>query len=261
MSIGTLPELPLSYLPAPPVQWDSPDAPGLRRVTVDEYDSMIEAGILHEGESVELVAGLVINKTPSSAGEPTVRRWTADEYQKMIEIGVLQESERIELLEGWIVHKMPSNTPHDTALQKCQKRIRAVLPSGWDLREQKAVAIGGSLPEPDCAIVAGDEDSYLQSKPEAADIAFLVEVADSSPYIDRKLKVGLYARASIAVYWIVNLIDRQVEVYSNPTGVTDPPEAAGYRTTQVYREADSVPVVIGGQTVAQLHVVELLPRA
>jgi hypothetical protein len=70
----------------------------------------------------------------------------------------------------------------------------------------------------------------------------------------------VYGQAGLAIYWIVNIADRQVEVYTEPTGPTDPPEAAGYRGKRYYHESESVPVVIAGQTVAEVPVAGLLPR-
>ena len=63
-----------------------------------------------------------------------------------------------------------------------------------------------------------------------------------------------YGRAGIPVYWIVNLRDSQVEVY------TDPDPAGGYRSRVDYRPGDDVPVVIDGQVVGRIAVTDLLPR-
>src|SRR5258708_6477003 len=93
------------------------------------------------------------------------------------------------------------------------------------------------------------------------DIASVVEISDTSVSTDRSLKGSLYGRAAILVYWIVNIADRQVEVYTEPTGPNDPPENMGDRSRQVYRDTDSVPVVIRGQEIARLPVASLLPRA
>ncbi|HEX3149831.1 MAG TPA: Uma2 family endonuclease [Gemmataceae bacterium] len=259
MSIGTLPTLP-PFLPVPSTL-RIPSAPPTRRWTADEFQRMIEAGIIKENEPVALVDGSIVYKSPRSADSPTLRHWTRAEYRRMVDIGVLQESERVELLEGWIVQKMPRNTPHDTALDKTEESIRATLPTGWRVRSQRAVLIGESEPEPDCAIVSGGLDAYLANHPKPEDIGFLVEVSDSSLSTDRVIKGRLYGRASISIYWIVNLQERQIEVYAEPTGPTDPADAAGYRVRTDYREGDTVPVVIGGQQVAKIAVASLLPRA
>src|SRR5437016_4994181 len=98
-----------------------------------------------------------------------------------------------------------------------------VLPAGWDLRVQSAITLTESEPEPDFAIVRGDESAYLTRHPTTADIGLVVEVSDSTLPGDRDDKGRIYARAGIPCYWIVNLVDRQVEVHTLPSGpVADP---------------------------------------
>jgi Uma2 family endonuclease len=84
----------------------------------------------------------------------------------------------------------------------------------------------------------------------------MVEVADSSLELDRTTKQRIYARAKIPIYWIVNLIDRQVEVYTNPTGAG---AQAKYRNRRIFAENGEVPVVLNGQEVGRIAVRELLP--
>lgn len=258
MSAGTIPTLP-AYLPPPP-----PGPPGesgrpvLRAWTLEEFDRMIAAGVVSVAE-VEFRDGWVVSKRLRGLA-PEPRRWSVAEYHHLIRAGVLGESERVELLEGWIVLKMSRNTPHDVALSKTQSRVAASLPAGWFVRGQMAVTTGDSEPEPDCAIVAGEPDAYLAAHPGPADTALLVEIADSSVVFDRTRKGAVCGRAGFLVYWIVNVPDRQVEVYTDPTGPTDPPEVAGYRNRQDYHEVDTVPVVIRAQEVTRVHVAGLLPR-
>src|SRR5882762_3647803 len=88
-----------------------------------------------------------------------VRRFTVAVYHRMIDVGLLTEDEPVELLEGWIVPKMPRNPPHDGTIQRINKRLGRCLPPGWDLRVQSAVTTADSEPEPDLAVVRGDETS------------------------------------------------------------------------------------------------------
>jgi Uma2 family endonuclease len=83
----------------------------------------------------------------------------------------------------------------------------------------------------------------------------VVEVAASSLAIDRA-KAVLYARAGIAVYWIVNLIDRQIEVHEGPTG---PAALPAYNSLTIYRGGDLVPLAIAGQALPAIAVADLLP--
>src|SRR5438132_9738361 len=89
------------------------------------------------------------------------RRFTVAEYHRLIDLGILTEDDNLELLEGYLVHKMSRNPPHDAAIQKGTKRWLRLLPPGWDLRVQSAITLAESEPEPDFAIVCGDETAYV----------------------------------------------------------------------------------------------------
>ncbi|MCY2991265.1 MAG: Uma2 family endonuclease [Planctomycetota bacterium] len=66
----------------------------------------------------------------------------------------------------------------------------------------------------------------------------------------------MYAVARIPVYWIVNLVDRQVEVFTNPSG---PGEQPDYGVCQVFLPGDQVPVVLDRNEVGRIVVHDLLP--
>jgi Uma2 family endonuclease len=180
-----------------------------------------------------------------------LRRFSVAEYHRMIDAGILDEDDQVELLAGYVVLKMPHNPPHDTALQRSRKRIEALLPPGWDCRIQCPVTLPDSEPEPDLAIVRGDEDTYAARHPGPADVGLLVEVSDSTLDRDRDGKGPIYAAAGIAVYWIVNLVDRQVEVRTVPAGGV-------YAPCQVFAAGASVPLVLDGATVGQIPAQHLL---
>ncbi|HEY2252910.1 MAG TPA: Uma2 family endonuclease [Planctomycetaceae bacterium] len=184
------------------------------------------------------------------------QRLTVTEFHRLIDEGVLGENDRVELLEGLMVPKMTHNPLHDGVIQIVSKRLERHLPPQWSTRIQSAITTADSEPEPDIAIVRGDERTYLTLHPRPQDVAVLIEVAESSLNQDRQDKGRLYARARIAVYWIVNLIDFQIEVLSDPTGSDDAPE---YRTRQVFRGDDVVPVVIDGREIVGIPAKDLLP--
>lgn len=184
-------------------------------------------------------------------------RFSVAAYHKLIEIGMLTEDDNLELLDGYLVHKMSRNPPHDAAIQKILKRLFRVLPPDWDLRIQSAVTLSHSEPEPDLALVRGDETRYLAHHPGPTDIGLVIEVADSSLDGDRLDKGRIYAEDEIAYYWIVNLVDRQVEVYTLPSGVTVATPSFGQRRD--YRMGDDVPLVLDAAVVATIPVGDLLP--
>jgi Uma2 family endonuclease len=193
---------------------------------------------------------------PPFGGYHSFRRFTVDEYHHMIRAGVLEEDDPVELLEGYLVVKMPRNPPHEGTIDLTQGALIPHLPAGWFLRGQEAVTLSESEPEPDVAGVRGTRRSFLTRPPEPADIGILIEVADSSLQRDRDDKGRIYARASIPVYWIVNLVDRQVEVSTQPSG---PVASPSYAQRQDYPPGSTVPLTLDGVAVAAVAVDDLLP--
>jgi Uma2 family endonuclease len=184
------------------------------------------------------------------------RRFSVAEYHKLIQLGILTENDNLELLDGYLVHKMSRNPPHDVALQLMQEGIPLRLPTGWCLRMQSAVTLSKSEPEPDGAVVRGTARDYITRHPGADDTGMLAEIADSSLDGDRLDKGPLFAAANIPCYWIINLVDRQVEVYTCPSGPTGNPS---YAQRMDYRVGDQVPLVLDGVEVGRIPVQELLP--
>jgi len=179
---------------------------------------------------------------------------TVDEYERLAEADVLAER-RVELIGGYLVRKMTTKPPHAWAVDAARERLERVVPSGWDVREEKPVRIPDfDEPEPDLAVVAGTRDDYCHRHPGSGDIALLVEVADSSLGWDRGAKRDAYARGGVPVYWIVNLIDRQVEVHSSPG-----PD--GYQNRHVHQPGDELPVVVAGVEAGRIAVADILPPA
>jgi len=131
-----------------------------------------------------------------------------------------------------------------------------MLPAGWHVPSQEPITLLGSEPEPDLAVIRGGIRQYLDHRPSPQDVGLIVEVADATVRRDRGSKKRVYARSSIAVYWVVNLVENRIEVYTDPTGPVTKPD---YRQRQVYGLSDMLPVVIGGQEIGRLVVRELLP--
>ena len=188
-----------------------------------------------------------------------MKRWTVEEYHQLIQAGVFARDNRFELLEGWIVPKMSRNPPHDASMELTRGEVSHRLPRGWHIRQQSAITlVDGSEPGPDLAIVRRGHGTrkYSTAHPGVGNIAIVIEVADSSLAEDRKIKHRLYARAGIGEYWIINLIDAQVEVYADPTGASGAPE---YRSRRDFKVGESVPLNVGDLPVAPIPVANLLP--
>jgi Uma2 family endonuclease len=196
-----------------------------------------------------------MNLLPPALPPFPVRRFSVQEFQQMAAVGILTEQDDVELLEGWITPKMIHNPPHDLVVGLVDDALRARLPDAWKLRTQSAIVTEDSRPEPDLVVVRGPLRRYSERHPKPNDIAMVVEIADTSLARDRS-KCALYARAGIEVFWIVNLVDRNAEVYLQPNRQADPP-SFGQRT--VYSERESIPIEIGGRELPSVPLAELLP--
>jgi Uma2 family endonuclease len=184
------------------------------------------------------------------------RRFSVAEYHKLIDIGLLTEDDDLELLDGHLVTKMSRNPAHDGTLNKVEKRLQRVLPHGWDTRNQSAITLSFSEPEPDFLIVRDEPSGYTTRHPTPADAGLVVEVSNTTLDTDREDKIPLYASAGIPTYWIVNVVDRIIEVYTDPDPAASPP---AYRTRTDFAPGSAVPLVLDGTVVASLPVDDLLP--
>ncbi len=210
---------------------------------------------LGEAEAVPM-ENLVRIETELRPVPGALRRFTVEEFHKLVDSGILDGDDRVELLEGYLVAKNPHTPPHDSSIQIASDAIHTVSQNGWSIRIQSAVTLPDSEPEPDIAVVRGNARSYLVHHPGPSEIGALVEVADSSLLGDRSDKGRIYARAKIPVYWIINLIDRQIEVHEQPSG---PVAAPAYAKMTAYHLGDSIPLVLDGNSLATFAVQDLLP--
>ncbi len=182
--------------------------------------------------------------------------WTRAEYSRLIDVGILDEDDPIELLGGQLVVREPQHTPHATAVRLADEALRRAFGSGWDVRAGLPIALDDdSEPEPDVCVVPGSPRDYANAHPTRP--LLIVEVAMRSLALDRRIKASLYARAGIADYWIVNLVDRCVEVHRGPAADADASYGFSYGDVSVYRVGDDVtPLAMPG---ARIPVTDLLP--
>jgi Uma2 family endonuclease len=174
----------------------------------------------------------------------------------MIADGYFGSDERFELLEGLIVEKMSRDPIHDAVVELVEELLRLRMPPGWRVRGQSAIATADSQPEPDVVVVRGTPRDHLAHHPVPQELALVVEVSNSTVSEDRTLKQRIYARAGVPEYWIVNVVDRRVEVYQDPTG---PDAAPVYRRRTDYGLSESIPLTVGGVGAGVVPVAEILP--
>jgi Uma2 family endonuclease len=184
------------------------------------------------------------------------RRWTRAEYDRLIDIGVFLPGEPLELLGGELIVSEPQGSAHYTAIGLVEDALRAALGPGWLVRSQGPIELDDeSEPEPDIAVMRGDRRSYSHRHPSRP--ALVLEVAESSLAFDREHKGSLYARARLHDYWIVNLVDRVVEIYRRPVPDTSAPFGSRYASKEVLSAESSVELLeVPG---VRILVTDLLP--
>jgi Uma2 family endonuclease len=156
-------------------------------------------------------------------GVPSIRphRFTVAEYHRMAEAGILNEDSRVELIRGQIIDLAPIGAPHLGMVNRLTRLLPGILADRGIVSVQNPVRLDdGSEPEPDIAILKPRADDYATATPRAADVLLVIEVADTSLDEDRAVKLPLYAESGIPECWIVNLVDRIVEVYRQPENAT-----------------------------------------
>jgi Uma2 family endonuclease len=180
-------------------------------------------------------------------------RLSIDKYEAKVRSGVFTNRDRLELIEGFLVAKMAQHLPHTVSSELCRVKLDRMLPPGWHLRIERPLRIPSrsSKPEPDLVVFWGEIRDFAPRDPEPTDIALVIEVADSSLDDDRNLMSRVYGGAGVDFYWIVNLVERQVEAYSSPSG---PSEPIGYRHCDVYRPGQDVPFGVAGSEVGRIPV-------
>ena len=140
------------------------------------------------------------------------RRFTLDEYHRMVEAGILNEDDRVELIRGEIVQMAPIGKDHAACVARLAHVLLGRLYGRVVLWPQNPVVIlPDSEPQPDIVLLAWRDDFYRQRLPQAADVALVVEVAETSLRYDRRVKGPLYAEAGVRDYWIVDLDARLIE--------------------------------------------------
>ncbi len=176
-------------------------------------------------------------------------RLSLEQYEAMIASGVFGDNDRFELLEGMLVEKMTKGRRHSISSENARHAIEGILPAGWHLEVEKPLRlpVRQSLPEPDMFVARGRAGDYRDQDPGPPDVVLVVEVSDSSVAADRAL-AATYLDGGVPAYWLVNLRDRQLEIYSTAS--------AG---PVIVGEAGSVELVLGGTAVGRIAVAEILP--
>jgi Uncharacterized protein conserved in cyanobacteria, COG4636 len=144
-------------------------------------------------------------------------RFTPDQFEQLGRLGVFRD-QRVELIGGEIVQMPPVGPEHSVGKTHTASAWQRRKQPKWHVRIDDPLRIGDSEPVPDVAIVPGKPSDYRTQHPTTA--LLIIEIADTSLEYDRTEKMSLYAAAGIPEYWIVNLVERCVEVYREPVSPT-----------------------------------------
>ncbi len=162
-------------------------------------------------------------------------QFSVEQFVHAYEAGVFGTDARIELIDGQLYTMSPTSEPHAAGVSILIYETRTLMGECW-VRSGAPLRLSStaSLIRPDFVVLNRREDRYALSHPTESDVLVLMEVSLSSLDFDRSTKYRKYARAGVTEYWIVNLIDRQIEVY------TQPAPNGTYLQTRVYLEAETI---------------------
>ncbi len=183
-------------------------------------------------------------------------RMNVKQFETLIAAGAFPDRVRVELLGGVLFRKMTKNDPHDFVVGLLGAILNRLLEPAWFAREEKSVVLGKFWrPEPDVAAVRGPRQRYRDRAPRVADLGLLIEVSDVTYNRDLGVKWRRYAAVSIGAYWIVNLTQKRIEVYSRPSG-NGP--AAAFQEVKFYGPDAEVPLILDGREQGLVSVKEVV---
>ena len=180
------------------------------------------------------------------------RRFTVDEYYRMLEVGILREDDRVELIQGEILPMSPKSILHVAGVRRASKKLEKLLGNRAFVRAQEPIHLDdASEPEPDVVVAQPSKTDYEDHHPTPPELYLVMEVADSSFAKDRDRKAPVYAQAGIIQYCILNVRDRELEEYCEPS-------PRGFRRVRVYAAHERFSLVAFPEV--EIKVADLLPR-
>ncbi|MDQ3132330.1 MAG: Uma2 family endonuclease [Acidobacteriota bacterium] len=145
------------------------------------------------------------------------KRFRVEDFRKMTEVGILPEESGWEIIDGYLIDKMSIGSKHAGTVKILNRILTIWAEKNAIVSVQDPIHIDEyNEPEPDIALLKPREDFYTKSHPTPADVLLLIEVSDSTVEYDRETKKTLYAEAGIAEFWLINLKNKTIEVYTQP---------------------------------------------
>jgi Uma2 family endonuclease len=179
-------------------------------------------------------------------GRDTTYKFSVAQFEQMISEGIFAEDDRVELVDGEVVIMTPISHPHAVVVSKLGFILGDMLGRAAYVWAQQPLWLEErSRPQPDIAVLKWRDDFYVGKRPTSEDALLVIEVSDTSLSADRGPNRTRYARAGIPEYWIVNLRNKVVEVYSNPAG-------GKYNAERIAAEGETLPLPGGLQGVVSV---------
>ena len=202
-----------------------------------------------------MAAPVPVRPTPPPAPclARSLYRLTVDQFETMLATGTIGDDERVELIEGLLIARPRRGRANIVAGNKGLRILWRMIPQGWHVAKGVPIRLSDwSRPEPDLAIVRGVVNDYEERDATPEDIALVVEIAGASLPADRTDMARVYAAAGIPIYWVVDLAEGRVEIFSDP-------RRDGYHSHQVLARGQDIPVVVAEVEAAWIAVSDLLP--
>ena len=195
--------------------------------------------------------------TVETHSEPQARPYlfTVDDFYRMIDLELFPDDARVGLWEGQVYEKMAKTQAHAVSGSKVQIVLNRALPSGWHIGGENPIKVSDDkAPLPDLVVLRGIPDDYLDRRPEGVDVGLVVEISLASLKVDTGAKLAGYASAGVPTYWVVNLVDRVVLVYSAPV-----PAEGHYASMATVKPGESFPFTLDGIAICPIAASDLLP--
>ena len=167
----------------------------------------------------------------------------------------MTKRDRVELIRGLIVERPVVNPPHAIAISQVTVLFYKLLGFDRAIRSQLPITLADSEPLPDLVLAAGLLVDYGTRHPKPREIQIVIEIADTTIYEDRSSQLQIYAESMLPEYWIVNIPEHHIEVYTQPAR-----KSANYRRRKDYSVEDAVPIRIDGVVLGSFLVRDILPR-
>jgi Uma2 family endonuclease len=181
--------------------------------------------------------------------------FSTDEFYRLLESEFFPRESRVGLWEGRIYEKMSKTQAHAVAGNKVNIALTRALPAGWFVGGENPITVSpNKAPLPDLIVLRGEPDDYIDQRPGTADVGLVVELSFTSLKVDQGAKLTSYASAGIPAYWVVNLVDRVVQVYADPV-----PVEGRFASVATVAPGGSFPFTLDGAQVCLIAASDLLP--